>query len=81
MRAQDLINSLIAVVVLTVLLGLAYPLVVTGIAQVVFPGKADGSQIERDGKVVGSKLIGQDFRGRCSTRTASRRWTRTATRS
>ena len=46
---------------LTVVLGLAYPLAMTGVAQVVFPGRADGSMIERDGKVVGSKLIGQDF--------------------
>ena len=42
-------------------LGLAYPLVMTGVAQVVFPGAADGAKIERDGKVVGSKLIGQEF--------------------
>ncbi len=53
-----------AILVFTVLLGLAYPLATTGIAQVLFPNKADGSQIERDGKVVGSRLIGQDFKGR-----------------
>ena len=47
---KDLITSLLAIVVLTVLLGLAYPLATTGVAQVVFPGKSDGSQIERDGK-------------------------------
>ena len=57
------INSALAVVVFTVLLGLAYPLLITGVSQVAFPGKADGSQIERDGKVVGSRLIGQDFKG------------------
>ena len=50
-----------AIVVFTVLFGLAYPLATTGISQVVFPNKADGSQIKRDGKVVGSSLIGQDF--------------------
>jgi potassium-transporting ATPase KdpC subunit len=61
---RDLLTSVIAVVVLTVLLGVAYPLVVTGIAQVVFPGKADGSLIRQSGGIVGSKLIGQDFRGR-----------------
>ena len=50
-----------AVVVLTVTLGLAYPLVMTGAAQVAFPGRADGSMVESGGKVVGSRLIGQDF--------------------
>src|SRR5689334_12001077 len=61
---RDLISSALAVLVLTVLLGLLYPLAMTGVAQVVFPGRADGSQLERNGKVVGSKLIGQDFGGR-----------------
>jgi K+-transporting ATPase ATPase C chain len=50
-------------VVLTVLLGIIYPLVVTGLAQVMFPAKAAGSLIERDGKVIGSSLIGQPFTG------------------
>src|SRR5690349_15059971 len=58
---KDLISSFVAVVALTVLLGLAYPLVVTGVSQVVFPGRADGSQIKKDDKVIGSRLIGQDF--------------------
>ena len=47
--------------VLTVILGLAYPLVMTGIAQVAFRGNADGSLVHRDGKTVGSDLIGQAF--------------------
>jgi len=61
---RDLITSLLAVVVLTAALGLVYPLAVTGIAQVVFPGQADGSQVKLDGRMVGSKLIGQEFKGR-----------------
>jgi K+-transporting ATPase ATPase C chain len=61
---RDLVTSLLAVVVLTVALGLVYPLAITGIAQVAFPGAADGSQVKMDGKVVGSKLIGQEFEGR-----------------
>ena len=60
---RQLWASLRMLVVLTVLLGLAYPLVMTGFAQVAFPGRADGSLVERDGKVVGSSLIGQSFAG------------------
>ena len=59
---RDLIASAIAVVTLTVVLGLLYPLVMTGVSQVVFPGASDGSRLERNGKVIGSRLIGQDFR-------------------
>jgi K+-transporting ATPase ATPase C chain len=58
---KDLISSAVAVVALTVIFGLAYPLVITGISQVAFPNKADGSQIKQNGKVVGSRLLGQDF--------------------
>ena len=58
---KDLISSLVAVVALTVIFGLAYPLVITGASQVLFPTRADGSQILRNGKVVGSRLLGQDF--------------------
>jgi len=50
-------------VVLTVLLGVIYPLVVTGLSRVMFPAKAGGSLIEKDGKVIGSSLIGQPFLG------------------
>jgi potassium-transporting ATPase KdpC subunit len=60
---KDLTTAAIAVVFLTVLLGVGYPLVTTGMAQLVFPGASEGSRIEMNGKVVGSKLIGQDFRG------------------
>src|SRR6478752_10084548 len=59
---RDLLNSVIAIVVLTVLLGLAYPLLFTGVAQVVSPGNANGSKVHQGGKVIGSKLIDQDFR-------------------
>ena len=61
---RDLLTALLAVVVLTAALGVVYPLAITGIAQVVFPGQADGSQVKLDGRVVGSKLIGQEFKGK-----------------
>ncbi len=60
---RDLITSALAILVFTVLLGLAYPLATTGVAQLLWPNKADGSVIERDGEAVGSRLIGQDFKG------------------
>ncbi|NBM14420.1 potassium-transporting ATPase subunit KdpC [Streptomyces sp. GC420] len=53
-----------ALLVLTVVTGVLYPLAVTGIAQAVFPGKAGGSRVEADGRVVGSALIGQTWNGR-----------------
>src|SRR5262249_38804199 len=56
---KNLISSAIAVVVFTLLLGLAYPLVMTGVSQVVFPNRAQGSPIKVDGKTVGSKLLAQ----------------------
>jgi K+-transporting ATPase ATPase C chain len=61
---RDLRTGLIAIVVMTVFLGLLYPLAITGISQVVFPGSADGSKLTLDGKVVGSSLIGQEFKGK-----------------
>jgi K+-transporting ATPase ATPase C chain len=60
---KDLTTAAIVLVFFTLLLGIAYPLATTGVAQVLFPGSADGSRVEVDGKVVGSKLIGQDFKG------------------
>ena len=58
---RELRIAAIAAVALTLVLGVAYPLVMTGVSQVVFPNKADGSVVTRDGKAVGSTRIGQDF--------------------
>jgi potassium-transporting ATPase KdpC subunit len=58
---QALVRSTLAVVVLTLVLGLAYPLLMTGFAQVAFESRADGSLIEKNGTVVGSKLAAQAF--------------------
>jgi potassium-transporting ATPase KdpC subunit len=59
---RDLISSVLAIIAITAVFGLAYPLVVTGLAQFAFHGKANGSLIHRDGKLVGSSLLAQDFR-------------------
>jgi K+-transporting ATPase ATPase C chain len=58
---RQYVAALRAVLVLTVVFGLAYPLVMTGVAQAAFHGNANGSLVHRDGKVVGSDLIGQAF--------------------
>jgi K+-transporting ATPase ATPase C chain len=58
---RDIITSAIGIVVLTLLCGILYPLVITGVSQVAFPGNANGQQITLDGKLVGSKIIGQQF--------------------
>jgi potassium-transporting ATPase KdpC subunit len=58
---KNILTSFGAVIIFTLLLGLAYPLVITGIAQVAFPNRADGSQIKQNGKVVGSKLLAQAY--------------------
>jgi K+-transporting ATPase ATPase C chain len=58
---KNLIIAILMTIVTTLLLGVAYPLVVTGLAQVLFPAKANGQLIERNGRVVGSRIIGQGF--------------------
>jgi K+-transporting ATPase ATPase C chain len=58
---RDIVTSAIGIVVFTILLGLVYPLAITGIGQVAFPGNANGQQVHLDGRLVGSKLIGQSF--------------------
>jgi K+-transporting ATPase ATPase C chain len=58
---RDAVTSIIAVIVFTVLLGLVYPLFITGVSQVAFPGNANGQKIYVNGKLAGSKIIGQSF--------------------
>ena len=60
---RQIYPAIAMIIVMTVLTGIIYPLVVTGLAQVIFPAKAAGSLIERDGQVIGSRLIGQPFSG------------------
>lgn len=58
---REALTATIAIVVLTLIFGVGYPLLTTGVAQLAFPGQADGSLVEVNGKPVGSKLIAQSF--------------------
>ena len=58
---KDIVRSAIGILVLTLLLGIVYPLVITGVSQVAFPGNANGQKVYVGGKLVGSKIIGQNF--------------------
>jgi K+-transporting ATPase ATPase C chain len=58
---KNLLIAVLMTTVTTLLLGVAYPLVVTGLAQVLFPDKANGQLIERDGRIIGSRILGQAF--------------------
>ncbi|HMD15776.1 MAG TPA: potassium-transporting ATPase subunit KdpC [Terriglobales bacterium] len=60
---KNLITAVLMTIATTVLLGILYPLLVTGLAQLIFPKQANGQLIQRDGLVVGSRLIGQQFSG------------------
>src|SRR6202034_883422 len=58
---REIRPAIVVLLALTLITGLAYPLAMTGIAAIIFPNRAQGSMIERDGKVVGSAFIGQNF--------------------
>jgi potassium-transporting ATPase KdpC subunit len=58
---KELRSAILMVIMFTLVTGIAYPLAMTGIAQVIFPWQANGSLVEKDGKVIGSDLIGQVF--------------------
>jgi K+-transporting ATPase ATPase C chain len=60
---RNLITAVLMTIATTVLLGVLYPLLVTGLAQLIFPKQANGQLIQRDGVVVGSRIIGQPFSG------------------
>lgn len=60
---KNLLISLWFTLVTTVILGVIYPLAITGLSQLLFPGKANGQLIEKNGKLVGSRIIGQAFTG------------------
>ena len=58
---REIVTSAIGILVFTLLLGIVYPLVITGVGQVAFPGNANGQQVKLNGQLIGSKIIGQSF--------------------
>jgi potassium-transporting ATPase KdpC subunit len=60
---KNLVTAVLMTIATTILLGIIYPLVVTGLAQVLFPAKANGQLIQANGKIIGSRIIGQAFSG------------------
>jgi len=60
---KNLITAVLMTIATTVLLGIIYPLVVTGLAKLLFPDQASGQLIQKDGKIIGSRIIGQTFAG------------------
>jgi K+-transporting ATPase ATPase C chain len=60
---KEIRPAIVMIVLMTAITGVAYPYAVTGVAKVLFPHQADGSLVEKDGKVIGSSLIGQTFAG------------------
>ena len=60
---KNLLTAILMTIATTILLGIMYPLVVTALAQIMFPDKANGQLIKRDGQIVGSRIIGQSFGG------------------
>jgi len=60
---KNLLTAVLMTIATTILFGLVYPLVVTGLAQLLFPKQANGQLIQKDGKTVGSRIIGQGFSG------------------
>ncbi len=58
---RDILTSIIAMIVFAILLGLVYPFAITGISQVAFPGNANGQKVYVNGRLVGSRIIGQNF--------------------
>ena len=58
---KDIVNSILGILVITLLCGIVYPLFIEGVSQLAFPGNANGQQVYVGGKLIGSKIIGQDF--------------------